>query len=132
MLELKDISFGKSNFNEVMDENEKYLKEEIDIIDLGCGSGVIGITMKQKLQNANVDLIDISEKALEVANKNCGLLNSKAKTLQSNFFEHVNKKYDVVISNPPYIKNAKAFRRALSPRIPPVAISISAFSVTSR
>ena len=76
----------------------------MDIIDLGCGSGVIGITIDKKISTNSVDLIDISEKAIEVANKNCELLNSKAKTLQSNFFENVNKKYDVVISNPPYIK----------------------------
>ena len=76
----------------------------MDIIDLGCGSGVIGITLDKKISTNSVDLIDISEKAIEVANKNCELLNSKAKTVQSNFFENVNKKYDVVISNPPYIQ----------------------------
>lgn len=82
----------------------KLFTHPVDIIDLGCGSGVIGITLDKKISTNSVDLIDISEKAIEVANKNCELLNSKAKTLQSNFFENVNKKYDVVISNPPYIK----------------------------
>ena len=82
----------------------KLFTHPVDIIDLGCGSGVIGITLDKKISTNSVDLIDISEKAIEVANKNCELLNSKAKTVQSNFFENVNKKYDVVISNPPYIK----------------------------
>ena len=82
----------------------KLFTNPVDIIDLGCGSGVIGITLEKKVSTNSVDLIDISEKALEVTNKNCELLNSNAKTIQSNFFENVNKKYDVVISNPPYIK----------------------------
>lgn len=82
----------------------KLFTHPVDIIDLGCGSGVIGITLDKKLSTTSVDLIDISEKALEIANKNCELLKSKAKILQSNFFENVNKKYDVIISNPPYIK----------------------------
>ena len=82
----------------------KLFTSPVDIIDLGCGSGVIGITLDKKLSTNSVDLIDISDGALEVANKNCELLKSKAKILKSNFFENVNKKYDVVISNPPYIK----------------------------
>ena len=82
----------------------KLFTHPVDIIDLGCGSGVIGITLDKKISTNSVDIIDISKKALEVAKKNCELLNSKAKPLQSNFFENVTKKYDVVISNPPYIK----------------------------
>ena len=45
----------------------KYFTNPVDIIDLGCGSGVIGLTLEQKVSTKTVDLIDISPKALEIA-----------------------------------------------------------------
>lgn len=83
---------------------KKYFNSPVDIIDLGCGSGAIGLTLEKKVSTNSVDLIDISEKALEVANKNCGKLNSKANIFKSDMFSNVEKKYDVIISNPPYIR----------------------------
>ena len=78
--------------------------EPVDIIDIGCGSGVIGLTLEKHLSTNSVDLIDISDEALEVTNKNCGNFNSKANIIKSDVFENVDKKYDIIISNPPYIK----------------------------
>ena len=83
---------------------KKFFTKPVDIIDLGCGSGVIGLTLEKKVSTNSVDLIDISEKALEVTKKNCSKLNSKANLIKSDMFENVTKKYDVIISNPPYIK----------------------------
>ena len=83
---------------------KKFFTEPVDIIDLGCGSGVIGLTLEQKVSTNSVDLIDISEKALEVTKVNCQNLESKANLIQSDMFQNINKKYDVIISNPPYIK----------------------------
>ena len=83
----------------------KYFTEPVDIIDLGCGSGVIGLTLEKKVSTNSVDLVDISPEALEVTHKNCGYLNSKANLIESDFFNNVDKKYDVIISNPPYIKD---------------------------
>ncbi len=82
----------------------EYFKEPIDIVDLGTGSGVIGLTLEQKVSTKSVDLIDISKEALEVTNKNCGKLNSKANIIENDMLTNINKKYDVIISNPPYIK----------------------------
>ena len=79
--------------------------EPVDIIDIGCGSGVIGLTLEKKLSTNSVDLIDISEEALKVTHKNCGNLNSKANIIQSDVFENIDRKYDIIISNPPYIKD---------------------------
>ena len=70
----------------------KYFTEPVDIIDLGCGSGVIGLTLKKKLSTASVDLIDISEKALEVTTKNSQNLGIKVNIYQSDMFSNVNKK----------------------------------------
>ena len=77
----------------------------VEILDIGCGSGVIGLTLEKKLSTKTVDLVDISEKALEVTNKNCGNLNSRANVFQSDCLSNVEKKYDIIISNPPYIKD---------------------------
>lgn len=85
----------------------KYFKEPIDIIDLGCGSGVIGLTLEKKISTNSVDLVDISKKALEVASINCKNLNSKAELIENNFLRNLDKKYDLIISNPPYIKTTE-------------------------
>ena len=87
--------------------SKKFFTKPVDIIDLGCGSGVIGLTLEQKVSINSVDLIDISEKALEVTKVNKEKLNSKANLIQSDMFENINKKYDVIISNPPYIKTTE-------------------------
>ncbi len=108
-------------------ENTIHLIQEkftdpVDIIDLGCGSGVIGLTLEKKVSTRSVDLIDISQKALEVANKNCGKLNSKAQLIQSDMFSNVEKKYDVIISNPPYIRNQEEIEEIVKNNEPALAL----------
>lgn len=83
---------------------KKFFTKPVDIIDLGCGSGVIGLTLEQKVSTNSVDLVDISKEALEVTHTNCEKLNSKANLIESDMLSSVEKKYDVIISNPPYIK----------------------------
>ena len=82
---------------------KQYWQEPVDILDLGCGSGVIGITLEKKVSTNSVDLIDISKDALEVAKKNAKQLNSKVNFLENDFLSNVQKKYDIIISNPPYM-----------------------------
>ena len=77
----------------------------INIIDLGCGSGCIGITLKKKLPESNVTLLDISNEALEVAKENALLNQVNVNFILSDMWKNVDSKYDVVISNPPYIRN---------------------------
>lgn len=100
----------------------KYFNKPIDIIDLGCGSGVIGLTLEKKVSTNSVDLIDISKKALEVTNKNCGKLNSKANIIESDMFSNVEKKYDVIISNPPYIKTNEEIEEIVKENEPSIAL----------
>ena len=101
---------------------KKYFNEPIDIVDLGCGSGVIGITLEKKISTNSVDLIDISADALEVTHKNCGNLNSKAKIIKNNFLNNINKKYDVIISNPPYIKINEEIEQIVKDNEPKIAL----------
>ena len=84
--------------------NEIWPNQQIDLIDLGTGSGAIGLSIKKKLPQANVTLLDISEKALEVAKNNALNLNLDVNLIQNDMLENLNNRYDVIISNPPYIK----------------------------
>ncbi len=75
------------------------------VLDLCTGSGCIGITLALLNSKIKVDLLDISSKALEVANINIDHyhLNDRVKCIQSNLFEKVQGKYDLIITNPPYV-----------------------------
>ncbi len=75
------------------------------ILDLCTGSGCIGITLALLNRNIQVDLADISEKALEVAYRNVayyGLAN-RVHCIQSDLFKKISGRYDLIISNPPYV-----------------------------
>ena len=100
----------------------KFFTEPVEIIDLGCGSGAIGLSLEKKVSTKSVDLVDISKDALEVTNKNCGKLNSKANLIQSDFFDNINKKYDVIISNPPYIETNEEIEEIVKNNEPHLAL----------
>ena len=84
---------------------EKNLKIHPKILDIGVGSGIIGITAALEIKDSYVLGVDISEKALEIAKKNKELLKvSNIKFLKSNLFENIEfKQFDMIVSNPPYI-----------------------------
>lgn len=100
----------------------KYFPEPVDIIDLGTGSGVIGLTLEKKVSTKSVDLIDISKEALEVTHINCEKLSSKANIIESDMFSSVEKKYDVIISNPPYIKTKEEIESIVKENEPHIAL----------
>ncbi len=101
---------------------ERFFKEPVDILDLGCGSGVIGLTLEKKVSTKTVDLVDISKEALEITHKNCGNLNSKATLIESDFLEKVTGEYDVIISNPPYIKTNEEIEVIVKDNEPSLAL----------
>lgn len=76
---------------------------KVNILDLCCGSGAIGITLKTKINDATVTMSDISKKALEVALSNKNKLNVDINIIESDLFENIKDKFDIIISNPPYI-----------------------------
>ena len=84
---------------------EKNSKIHPKILDIGVGSGIIGITAALEIKDSYVLGVDISEKALETAEKNKELLKvPNIKFLKSNLFENVEfKQFDMIVSNPPYI-----------------------------
>ncbi len=79
-----------------------YFNMPVKIIDLGTGSGAIAITLKKKLEST-VEAIDISSEALKVARENALLNNVSINFYESDMLDNVTGKYDVIISNPPYV-----------------------------
>lgn len=73
------------------------------ILDLCTGSGAIGLTLKSLLPSSEVTLSDISKDALMVANKNKNELNLDVNIIESDLFKNILGKFDIIISNPPYV-----------------------------
>lgn len=82
--------------------SRKLFNKKINILDIGTGSGAIAIALS-KLLDSNVTAIDISKEALKIASKNAVDNNAEVIFKESNIFENVDEKYDIIISNPPYI-----------------------------
>src|SRR3989338_3549739 len=75
--------------------------DSYDVLDIGCGIGVIGIAAA-KLFNAKVVMSDVNKRAVMLAKKNIGLNNVKAGIYQGNLYEKIKKyDFDVILSNPP-------------------------------
>lgn len=86
-------------------------KKCVKVLDLCCGSGIIGLSIaKHSSKNCFVVLSDISSKALRVAKKNARIIGVEKNTkfLKSNLFNSlkVENKFDIILSNPPYIETS--------------------------
>ena len=89
----KTIKYIKSNFS----------NKDISVLDIGTGSGCIAITLQKEL-GCKVVGVDISDRALEVARENSSSNNTDIEIVLSDVFSNVREKFDVIISNPPYIR----------------------------
>lgn len=89
---------------EILVEEAVKLAKGRRILDMCTGSGCIILSMEQLCEPQYAMGVDISTDALEVARENGKRLNSKVKWLQSDLFEKVSGKFDVIVSNPPYIE----------------------------
>ncbi len=89
---------------EILVENAlKHINSTTKVLDLCTGSGAIAIAIKKE-KDANVFAVDISDGALELASQNAKDNNADVKFIKSNMFDSlVGEKFDVIISNPPYI-----------------------------
>lgn len=89
---------------------EKIIHEEKSgtrILDIGTGSGAIVIALAKNLETEYIDAVDISKIVLKIAQQNADLNNVEINFFQSDIFENVTNKYDLIISNPPYISQAE-------------------------
>jgi len=95
------VDFGSMLLIEtVLKENEKF---NGSILDLGCGYGPIGVIIAKFLDNANVTMSDINERALELTLMNAkeNKTESKIEVINSEGFENIKDIYDIILTNPP-------------------------------
>ena len=79
-----------------IDENHKSL------LDVGCGYGTFGVSLKKVYPHLTVEMVDINERAVHLANKAIAINNLEdIKAYQSFVYENVDGKFDIVVSNPP-------------------------------
>ena len=86
-------------------QKENYKSAELNILDIGTGSGCIAIALRHEFHNSTVDAFDVSEKALETAQQNAihNKLEVNFKAVDILNAPAYNKKWDIIVSNPPYI-----------------------------
>ncbi len=108
--------FSKGRF----DYGTKVLLENINInnlcgkvLDLGCGIGVVGIILGTINKDISIDMIDVNERALELAKENILLNKVKANVFISNVYDKVTSKYDCIITNPPIRAGKNVVRKFL-------------------
>ena len=77
----------------------------IRILDLGCGSGVIGLTLQKEMEKAEIVLADISLEAISLAKQNAALLDIAEKMIftRSNLFSEISGTFDLICANLPYV-----------------------------
>lgn len=71
------------------------------VLDLGCGYGPIGISIKRENSDVFVDMVDINERSLRLASKNAKTNGTDVTIFESNGYTNITKQYDYIISNPP-------------------------------
>jgi len=83
--------------------NNCSVKEGDDVLDLGCGIGVVGIAIKKDCQSCNLYLTDINKRAVKLARMNAELNNAEVRLFQGNLYEPLkDKMFNVILTNPPY------------------------------
>ena len=80
----------------------------IRILDIGCGSGCIAITLSKEIKNSTVTALDISEEAISLTEENCKINNCKVECINDDIFNFSDAQYDIIVSNPPYICDNEA------------------------
>ena len=77
-----------------------------NLLEIGCGSGIVSVTLDLETKGqVDITAVDISPQAIKNTNVNKNNLKSNIKILESNLFEEINEKFDLIYSNPPYIKS---------------------------
>lgn len=101
----ESVLIPRPETEELVSQAIKLVDSESKVLDMCTGSGAIAIALSKQVGCA-VDAVDISDKALEKAKENALLNNADISFIQGNLFENVEGKYDLIVSNPPYVKTA--------------------------
>ena len=123
----ENVLIPRFETEELVENIKNYLEKKNitnpKILDLGCGSGVIGLTLKSFFKDADITLTDISDEALQVARENTSNLNLDVNFIKSDWFSNVKvDKYDVIVSNPPYIKTDEEIEEIVKNNEPALAL----------
>lgn len=111
--------------NALMEIDNFFHTYDLKMIDLACGSGIIGITMKLEEPDLDVDMSDISEAALRVAKENALTNKVDVNIRQDDMLKNAiknNEMYDVIICNPPYIHDDEALETSVKDFEPHLAL----------
>lgn len=98
-----DVLCPRQDTEVLVEETLKYIKPGNSILDMCTGSGCIILSLLHYTKDCKGTGADLSESALSVAIKNGKKLGMECTFLQSDLFENIDDKYDVIVSNPPYI-----------------------------
>lgn len=123
----KNVLIPRFETEELVEQVVEYTKDlnkdKIKILDLGCGSGAIGLTLKSILKDSEVTLVDISKEALEVAKLNANNLNLDVTFIESDWLSNVKlEQYDIIVSNPPYIRTDEEIEEIVKNNEPSLAL----------
>mgnify|MGYP003485486195 FL=1 len=88
--------------------NDASNNTNISILDIGCGSGCIAITLAKELKNSIVTALDISKEAISLTEENCKINNCQVECINDDIFNFSDAQYDIIVSNPPYICDNEA------------------------
>ena len=105
----KDVLSPRMETEELIYKVIEYVKvsnkNNLKILDLCTGSGIIAITLKKELSQFSIDVVasDISEEAIKVSKENAQSHDATIKFIQSDIFDNIADKFDIIVSNPPYI-----------------------------
>lgn len=102
----KNVLIPRFETEELVQNTINFIKEYFDkpkVLDIGTGSGAIAISIKKDIDSI-VYATDISKEALEVAKENAKRNNVDINFVNTNIYDGINEKFDIVISNPPYIR----------------------------
>lgn len=84
---------------------KQFGEKELRILDLGTGSGAIGITLKLERPSDDITISDISVNALTMAKKNASKHNVIVDIIHSSWFDNIEGEFDVIVANPPYVSS---------------------------
>ena len=103
--------------------NKSHKTKKLKILDIGTGSGIIAITLYKERKNLSIIATDISKKALKIAKKNQKKQKTHVKFIHTNLYQKIEDKFDVIISNPPYIKeNSQEIEKQVLENEPHIAL----------
>lgn len=101
-----DTLIPRQDTETLVEEAMKEVHDGMEILDLCCGTGCILLSLLKYSNDCSGTGVDLDEKSIELAARNAERLGLKADFRVSNLFENVEGKYDLIVSNPPYIPSA--------------------------